>query len=80
MAAVEIHVQGANRDVDYVGGSMFLLRANVAARLTAALRHIEFESGTDRDRAFYIDGQVEHGVERAISALVREMGLEILYR
>ena len=73
-------VQGANRDVDYVGGSMFLLRASVAARLIGALRHIEFESGADRDHAFYIDGQVEHGVERAVSALVREMGLEILYR
>lgn len=73
-------VQGANRDVDYVGGSMFLLRASIAARLVAALRHLEFETGTDRDHAFYIDGQIEHGVERAVSALVREMGYEVLYR
>ena len=73
-------VQGANREVDYISGSMFLLRASVAARLVATLRHLEFEDGADRDRAFYVDGQIEHGVERAIPALVREMGLEILYR
>jgi hypothetical protein len=73
-------VQGANREVDYISGSMFLLRASVAARLVAALRHVDFEDGTERDRAFYVDGQIEHGVERAVPALVREMGYEILYR
>jgi len=73
-------VQGANRDIDYISGSMFMLRASVAARLVKALRHVDFEDGTDRDRAFYVDGQIEHGVERAVPALVREMGYQILYR
>jgi len=73
-------VKGANRDVDYVSGFMFLLRAPIAARLLEALRHLDFEFGGDRDLSFHVDGQIAHGVERAVPALVREMGFEILYR
>lgn len=73
-------VQGAHRDLDYVSGSMFLLRASVAERLVQKLRHVDFENGTDKDHAFYVDGQIEHGVERAVPALVRGMDYAILYR
>ena len=73
-------VRGANRDVDYISGFMFLARAPIVARLRETLRHLDFEFGGDRDLSFHVDGQIAHGVERAVPALVREMGFEILYR
>ena len=44
------------------------------------LHHFILENGTDKDHAFYVDGQIEHGVERAVPALVRGMDYAILYR
>jgi hypothetical protein len=73
-------VRGRNRDLDYVSGFMFLLRADVVARLFAVLRNLHFEYGGDKDLAFHIDGQIAHGVERAVPALVRQLGYDIHYR
>ena len=73
-------VRGANREVDYLSGFMFLMRAEIVARLFETLRKLAFEDGTDKDVEFHKDGQIAHGVERAVPALVRQMGYDILWR
>lgn len=73
-------VRGKNRELDYVSGFMFLIRADVVARLLEVLRKLDFEYGGDKDLDFHMDGQIAHGVERAVPALVRQMGYEIHYR
>ena len=73
-------VRGKNRELDYLSGFMFLIRADVVARLFEVLRKLDFEYGGDKDLDFHMDGQIAHGVERAVPALVRQMGYEIHYR
>jgi len=73
-------VRGENREVDYLSGFMFLMRSEIVARLFETLRKLEFEDGADKDIEFHKDGQIAHGVERAVPALVRQMGYEILWR
>jgi hypothetical protein len=73
-------VRGDNRDVDYLSGFMFLMRSEIVAQLFTTLRKLEFEDGTDKDIEFHKDGQIAHGVERAVPALVRQMGYDVLWR
>ncbi len=73
-------VRGDNREIDYLSGFMFLMRSEIVARLYETLRKLEFEDGTDKDIEFHKDGQIAHGVERAVPALVRQMGYEVLWR
>ncbi len=73
-------VRGGNREVDYLSGFMFLMRSEIVARLFETLRGLAFEDGTDKDIEFHKDGQIAHGVERAVPALVRQMGYEVLWR
>jgi hypothetical protein len=73
-------VRGANREIDYLSGFMFLMRSEIVARLFETLRKLDFEDGTDQDIEFHKDGQIAHGVERAVPALVRQMGYEIRWR
>ena len=73
-------VGGANRRLDYLSGFMFLIRADIVARLHRTLRKLDFEDGADKDLNFHLDGQLAHGVERATPALVREMGYDVHWR
>ena len=73
-------VRGKNREIDYLSGFMFLIRAEIVKPLYRALIELEFEYGGDRDLEFHKDGQLAHGVERALPALVRQLGYEIHYR
>ncbi len=73
-------VRGKNRELDYLSGFMFLIRSEIVARLHDVLRKLDFEYGGDKDLEFHKDGQLAHGVERALPALVRQMGYEVHYR
>lgn len=73
-------VEGAHRDLDYLGGFMFLARSAIIERLYSVLRRIEWEHGADKGLDFHVDGQIAHGVERALPALVRQMGYHVEYR
>jgi hypothetical protein len=68
------------RKLEYVTGTMFLVRSSIMKRVHAGLRHVEWEYGGDKDLAFHVDGQIAHGVERFIPALAREMGYTIHWR
>ena len=59
---------------------MFLIRAPILQRLYDELKHTEWEYGGDKDVDFHMDGQIAHGVERVICALVRQMGYRIAWR
>ncbi len=73
-------IEGANRDLDYLSGTMFLIRADIMKRLHDVLRAQQWESGTGKNLEFHMDGQIEHGVERAVPALARHMGYQVVYR
>lgn len=73
-------IEGEHRQLDYLSGTMLLLRSTVVKRLHSVLRALEWEYGGDNVLEFHIDGQIAHGVERAIPALVRHMGYEVVWR
>lgn len=75
-----LEITGANRELDYLSGFMFLIRGDIVKRLHSILKHQEWEFGGDKGVDFHIDGQIAHGVERAVPALVRHMGYKVLYR
>ena len=69
-----------NRRLDFVSGTMFLIRAEIVARLHRELRETAWEDATGKDAGFFMDGQLEHAVERVIPSLARQMGYEIVWR
>ena len=73
-------VRGKNCEVDYLSGFMFLIRSEIVGQLYEGLHTLDFEYGGDRDLEFHKDGQIAHGAERAVPALVRQMGYEVHYR
>jgi len=73
-------ITGKSRELEYLSGTMFLLRGEVVKRLHTVLSTFEWEFGGGKDLAFFMDGQLAHAVERVMPALVRQMGYEILYR
>ncbi len=73
-------IQGEHRELDYVSGTMFLVRSEIIARLYAGIKEVDWEYGGDNVLEFHMDGQVAHGVERVIPALCRHMGYKILWR
>ncbi len=75
-----LEITGANRELDYLSGFMFLTRSDIVKRLHGVLKTQEWEYGGDQGVEFHIDGQIAHGVERAMPALVRHMGCKVLYR
>ena len=68
------------RSVEYLSGTMFLIRSEVVQRLYDGLKEIEWEYGGDKELAFHMDGQVAHAVERVIGNLVRQMGYRMVWR
>jgi hypothetical protein len=69
-----------HRDVEYLSGTMFLIRSDIVQRIYDVLKSLEFEYGADKDLAFHMDGQVAHAVERVIGNVVRQMGCRMLWR
>jgi lipopolysaccharide biosynthesis protein len=75
-----LRIEARHRRLDFVSGTMFLIRSDVVLRLYRELRDIEWEDPAGRDAAFFLDGQLEHAVERVIPSLARQMGYEIAWR
>jgi lipopolysaccharide biosynthesis protein len=73
-------IEPRNRRLDFVSGTMFLIRAEIVARLHRELRETVWEDAADKDAGFFMDGQLEHAVERVIPSLARQMGYEIVWR
>jgi hypothetical protein len=68
------------RSVEYLSGTMFLIRSEVVQRIYDVLKGIDWEYGGDKDVAFHMDGQAAHAVERVIGNLVRQMGYRMVWR
>ena len=69
-----------HRDVEYLSGTMFLIRSEIVQRIYDVLKSLEFEYGADKDLAYHIDGQAAHAVERVIGNVVRQMGYRMVWR
>ncbi len=69
-----------HREIEYVSGTMFLMRSEIVQRLYNTLKSLEWEYGGDKDIEFHRDGQIAHAVERVIGNLVRQMGYRIAWR
>ena len=68
------------RSVEYLSGTMFLIRSDVVQRIYDVLKDTDWEYGGDKDVRFHMDGQAAHAVERAIGNLVRQMGYRMVWR
>jgi hypothetical protein len=66
-----------HRDVEYLSGTMFLIRPDIVRRLYDGLKSMEFEYGGDKNLEFHRDGQIAHAVERLIGNLTRQLGYRI---
>ena len=62
------------RDVEYVSGTMFMVRREIVQRIYECLKDVEFESGDGATLESNIDGQIAHAAERVIGSVVRQMG------
>ena len=66
--------------VEFLSGTMMFVRAAVLRRVFEGLREVPFEMGDGGSVAFHRDGQWAHAVERAIGAVVRDMGYRFEWR
>lgn len=73
-------VEGEARKLEYVSGTMFLIRSEIIERLHKGLNDVRWEPGGDNVLAFHMDGQIAHGAERLIPALARQMGFALAWR
>ena len=63
-----------HRGLEYLSGTMFLIRPEIVRRVYERLKEAEFEYGGDISVEEHMDGQLAHGVERLFGNLVRQMG------
>jgi hypothetical protein len=68
------------RSVEYLSGTMFLLRPEIVQRIYDVLKDTDWEYGGGKDIKFHMDGQSAHAVERVIGNLVRQMGYRMAWR
>jgi Rhamnan synthesis protein F len=68
------------RSVEYLSGTMFLIRSEVVQRIYDVLKGVNWEYGGGKDVAFHMDGQAAHAVERVVGNLVRQMGYRMVWR
>lgn len=73
-------IQSEHRRLDYVQGTMFMIRSTIVARLFEVLHDEPWEDPTGKGEDFLLDGQLEHAIERVIPALTRQMGYRIIWR
>jgi hypothetical protein len=66
-----------HREVEYVSGTMFLIRSEIVRRVYDGLKNMQFEYGGDKNLEFHRDGQIAHAIERVIGNLTRQMGYRI---
>jgi hypothetical protein len=72
-----LEIDNDHREIEYVSGTMFLIRGEIVQRLHEKLHTTEFESGDNQSLEFNMDGQIAHSIERAIGNLVRQLGYRI---
>ena len=75
---LDIHEDTAH--VEFLSGTMMFVRSEVLHRVFEGLRDVPFEAGDGGSLAFHRDGQWAHAVERAIGAVVRDMGYRFEWR
>lgn len=73
----QFEINEEHHDVEYVSGTMFIIRSEIVQRLYNVLKDTQFESGDAASLEFNIDGQMAHAVERVIGNVVRQMGYRI---
>ena len=69
-----------HRGLEYLSGTMFMIRPEIVARVYERLKEAEFEYGGDKSLEEHMDGQLAHGVERLVGNLVRQMGYRFAWQ
>ena len=69
-----------HRDLEYLSGTMFLIRPEIVRRVYERLKEAEFEYGGLMSVEEHMDGQLAHGVERLFGNLVRQMGYRFVWQ
>ena len=75
-----LDINEASGDVEFLSGTMMLLRREVLQRVAEATSDLPFENGEIESIEFHRDGQWAHAVERAFGAVVRDMNYRIEWR
>ena len=70
-------ISGETQNLEYISGSMMFIRMPVLERLVSEISLSEFESCDGKPKEFFIDGQLEHALERVLGSLIRDEGLTI---
>jgi lipopolysaccharide biosynthesis protein len=73
-------IDAENRDCEYVSGTMMMIRSELMKEVYLPLREHKFESGDNKGMDFYIDGQLEHAVERIFGNVAKQSGYCFLWR
>ncbi|HVH75209.1 MAG TPA: rhamnan synthesis F family protein [Stellaceae bacterium] len=68
-----------HRGLEYLSGTMFMMRPAIVRRLYEVLRETKWEYGGDQPLEYHMDGQLAHGVERLVGNLVRQMGYRFVW-
>jgi lipopolysaccharide biosynthesis protein len=70
-------IESQHRNVEYLSGTMFLIRPQIVQRLFDVLKNLELESGDNQTLNFNMDGQLAHAIERVVGNVVRQLGYRI---
>ncbi|WP_306602704.1 rhamnan synthesis F family protein [Azonexus sp.] len=62
------------RECEYVSGTMMLLRPDILKRVHQLIHLQAFNDAENRDLDFYMDGQMEHAVERLFGNVMKQLG------
>lgn len=61
-------------EIEYVSGSMLIVRSKIMKELFDKGKQIEFEDGDGKSLDFHIDGQWAHVIERLFGNVTKQMG------
>jgi hypothetical protein len=69
-----------NREIEFVSGTMMIIKSEIIKELYLRGKCINFEDGDNKSLEFNIDGQWAHAVERIIGNLTKELGYILHWR
>lgn len=65
------------RPLEYISGTMMFIRMSILNRVVGVISQSEFELCDGKPREFFIDGQMEHALERVLGSVIKDEGLTI---
>lgn len=74
-----LNVGRGHRIVEYLSGSIYAARFSVLRRVADEFSLSDFKCAEGQPKEFFVDGQLEHAIERAFGALVSEAHMHVYW-